>query len=226
VRRTCLKEIMPPVLEVSSLFQSVLDTLIQKQPELNQADPYNQDHGDHMVEIFRVAVRAAQEKRSASLADAMQYASQLLGDCEQNGSAQIYARGLTCLADQFSQRQIDLDDLAPYAQVAISGKKQENGNSNGGRSGDILKALLTALAEWERLETEKPDSSRGMDLGYLFGVGMAYLQAKQQGGDRLRVLAETVVSASPLGRVPHRHQSGLLVVQQILHSLGNLPDAN
>jgi hypothetical protein len=214
---------MPPVLEVSSLFQSVLDALILKQSELNLADPYNQDHGDHMVEIFRIAVRAAQEKQSGTLADAMEYASQLLQGCVENGSAQVYARGLSCLAEQFSQRQIDLDDLAPYAQVAISGKKPENGQSNGGRSGDILKALLTALAEWERLETEQPGSTRGVDLGYLFGVGMAYMQAKQQGGDRLRVLAETVVSSSPLGRVPHRHQSGLLVVQTLLQALGDLP---
>ena len=63
-----------------------------------------------------------------------------------------------------------------------------------------------------------------MDLGYLLGIGMAYLQAKQQGGDRLKVLAETVVSSSPLGRVPHRHQSGLLVVQNILRALGDLSD--
>jgi len=214
---------MAPVLEVSSIFQAVLDELIHKQPELNQADPYNQNHGDHMVEIFRLAVRAAQEKQSASLAEAMEYASQLLLGCEENGSAQVYARGLTCLAEQFSQRQIDLDDLAPYAQVAISGKTQKNGQSTSGRSGDILKALLSALAEWERLETDQPGSNRGVDLGYLLGVGMAYLQAKQQGSDRLGVLAETVVSSSPLGQVPHRHQSGLLVVQKILRALGDLP---
>jgi hypothetical protein len=217
---------MAPALEVSSFFQAILDVLIHQQPELNRADPYNQDHGDHMVEIFQVAVRAAQEKQSASLAEAMEYASQLLMGRVENGSAQLYARGLTCLAEQFSQRQIDLDDLAPYAQVAISGKKQENGQSNGGRSGDILKALLSALAEWERLETEQPGSTRGMDLGYLFGVGMAYMQAKQQGGDRMRVLAETVVSSSPLGRVPHRHQSGLLVVQTLLQALGDLPGSD
>jgi hypothetical protein len=65
-----------------------------------------------------------------------------------------------------------------------------------------------------------------MDLGYLLGVGMAYLQAKQQGGDRLLVLAETVVSSSPLGAVPHRHQSGLMVVQKILQALGDLPGSD
>lgn len=214
---------MPPALEVSGLFQAVLDELTHKQSELNQADPYNQNHGDNMVEIFDIAVRAAQEKQSGSLAEAMEYASQLLLGCENNGSAQVYARGLTCLAAQFSQRQLDLVDLAPYAQVAISGEKRDNGRSNGGRSGDILKALLSALAEWERLEAEQPGAGRGMDLGYLLGIGMAYLQAKQQGGDRLKVLAETVVSSSPLGRVPHRHQSGLLVVQKILQALGDLP---
>lgn len=213
---------MTPALEVASIFQTVLDALIADQPELNRADPYNQNHGDHMVEIFRIAVRAAQEKQTGSLAEAMDYASQLLRDCSENGSAQVYARGLTSLARQFSQRQIDLDDLAPYAQVAISGRKGDNGQSSEGRSGDILKALLSALAEWEQLELEQPGAGKGMDLGYLLGIGMAYLQAKKQGGDRLRVLAETVVSSSPLGKVPHRHQSGLLVVEKILQALGDL----
>jgi hypothetical protein len=171
-------------------------------------------------------VRAAREKQSGRLAEAMEYASTLLQDCEGNGSAQVYARGLTCLARQFNQRQIELADLAPYAQVAISGKKQENGQTGGGRSGDILKALLSALAEWEHLESEQPGAGKGMDLGYLLGVGMAYLQAKQQGGDRLLVLAETVVSSSPLGAVPHRHQSGLMVVQKILQALGDLPGSD
>ena len=209
--------------DLARLFRAVQEAMEVRRQVFNQADEINGNHGDHMVQIFDIAARAAKQQGGAELAEAMDRSGQWLVTCIDNGSAQVYARGLTCLAAQFSQRQLDLVDLAPYAQVAISGEKRENGQSTGGRSGEILKSLLSALAEWERLEAEQPGSGRGMDLGYLLGIGMAYLQAKQQGGDRLRVLAETVVSSSPLGRVPHRHQSGLLVVQKILQALGDLP---
>jgi hypothetical protein len=46
------------------------------------------------------------------------------------------------------------------------------------------------------------------------------MQAKQKGGDRLDVLSETVVSASPLGKIPYRHQSGVVAVRSLLEKLG------
>jgi hypothetical protein len=63
-----------------------------------------------------------------------------------------------------------------------------------------------------------------MDLGYLFGAGMAYLQARQKGGERLDILVETAVNASPLGRVLHRAESGRLVIRTLLRAMtGGLP---
>ena len=88
----------------------------------------------------------------------------------------------------------------------------------------MTKALLNALAEWEALEASRMGEvgrkAGGLDVGYLFTVGMAYLQAKQKGGDRLDVLSETVVSASPLGAVPYRHTSGVIAVRALLEALG------
>ena len=106
-------------IDLPSLFQSVLDVLEQHRLELNQADHLNQNHGDQMVAVFQVACQAAQDKEGASLAEAMDYAAGLLRQLPQNGSAQVYARGLGALAAQFRQRGIDLDELAPYVRSAL-----------------------------------------------------------------------------------------------------------
>ena len=216
---------MSSPLNLSRLFQAVLDELIEKRAELNWLDHHNQNHGDHMVQIFQVAVRAAGEMVSDDLAATMDHTARLLQQLPENGSAQLYGRGLACLAAELRQRNITLDDLAPYVQAYAQGA-QRQGSDTPGRSADILKALLSALAEWERLEGEQPGAEGGLNLGYLLGVGMAYMQARSQGGDKLQTLADTVVSVSPMGRVPHRRSSGLAVVQALLRELGKPSEAS
>ncbi|MGW8250119.1 MAG: hypothetical protein ACWGO1_05720, partial [Anaerolineales bacterium] len=158
-----------------------------------------------------------------SLAEAMQGAAELLTARPDNGSAQVYARGLRLLAEQFQQRQVEMDDLLQVVRQHL-GEKRGDQADDSDSSGEVTKALLNALAEWEKVEGSPAEGAAGkaggLDMGYLFGVGMAYLQAKQKGGDRLDVLSETVVSASPLGKVPYRHASGVIAVRSLLQALG------
>lgn len=237
-------------LDLPGLFAGVAADLEAQREQLNQADEHNHNHGDHMVEIFRSAALAAEQARRAGLAEAMDGAARQLRSLPDNGSAQVYARGLEILAAQLGQRGIELEDLIPYTRNYL----KNNGDTDRGESGepdipppagspggapgskDVLKALLAALAEWEQVEANlatgntggEPGAKTGpavksspaMDLGYLFGVGMAYMQAKQKGGDRLDVLSETVVSASPLGKIDYRHQSGVVAVRSLLEKLG------
>lgn len=208
--------------ELETVFRNVGEALEVRRDELNRLDEFNGDHGDHMLEIFQLAAQAVGEEEGVSLADAMQRAGALLSARVGNGSAQVYARGLSLLAEQFRQRQIELEDLVVLVQQHLTvDKADEQGESY--RSGELTKALLNALAEWERVEDRLTEGaagiSGGLDMGYLFGVGMAYLQAKQKGGNRLDVITETVVSASPLGRVTYRHASGLIAVRALLEAL-------
>jgi hypothetical protein len=53
-------------LDLASLFQSVTQNLIGNKDVLNQADTYNNNHGDNMVEIFRVITQAMELKQGAS----------------------------------------------------------------------------------------------------------------------------------------------------------------
>ncbi len=218
--------------DLGRLFRAVTDTLVQHQEALNQADSLNGNHGDHMVQIFRVATLAALEKQDSGLDEAMEYAATLLGQYEQNGSARVYARGLSLLAEQFRQRGVRLPDLLAFSRRAAREAPEEapeqGAQEEPAGSGEILKALVNALASWEREEpgaepggdeAAREGKSRGLDMGYMFGVGMAYLQAKNKGGERVDILADTVVSASPLGKVPHRAQSGRLVFSTLLRAL-------
>jgi hypothetical protein len=188
--------------DLQAVFNAVGGALEARRVKLNQMDELNHNHGNHMVEIFQLAAQAALEEQGARLPDAIQRAADLLSARAENGSAQVYGRGLSLLAEQFRQGRIELDDLLRLVQEQLDeGKSDQDGEAS--RSGEITKALLSALADWEGTEAR-----------------MAYLQAKQKGGDRLDVLSETVVSASPLGAVPYRHASGVIAVRALLETLG------
>lgn len=209
---------------LQAIFNAVGEALELRRAELNLMDSLNHNHGDHMVEVFAAAAQAGDEMQDDPLADAMDRAAALLRVRSENGSAQVYARGLGLVAAQFRQRQIELDELLSVVRGYL--RQEAVGESEGSPgSGEVLKGLMVALAEWEQVEAEleKGEAGQkpfgGVDMGYLFGVGMAYLQAKQKGGDRLDILSETVVSASPLGNTPHRHASGVIAVRALLEAM-------
>lgn len=81
-------------IDLAQLFGSVVNTLDQNKTTLNQADSYNHNHGDNMVEIFQVVTQAIQAKSNATPAEQLAYASQLLQTKSQSGSAKLYAEGL------------------------------------------------------------------------------------------------------------------------------------
>lgn len=212
------------------LFQAVADVLQEQRAVLNEADSYNGNHGDHMVAIFQDAVLAAQENPTNDLAEAMAYASRLLRQRSHNGSAQVYADGLEQFARQFRKHQVMLDDLVVYVQGVIkedenstSGETKsgttEQGEEKKDRSGSVLKALLGGLAGWQKAESGEVGEDDRLGMGYLFEVGIAYMQAKQRGGSKTEILADAAVSVCPLNRVPHRSQSGKIAIQALLQAM-------
>jgi hypothetical protein len=211
----------PSTYSLAPLFQAVGEALRQSQTALNQADSLNGNHGDHMVEIFQIAARAAQEQQAAELAEAMTYAAGLLEAQADNGSARLYAHGLRQMAEQFQHYDISLDELVAYVQKVLREEKDPGQTAEPGlaRSGEVLKALLAGLTGWGQVEEGQASSSRPLDMGALFGFGMAYWQAKQRGGERAAVLADAAASVSPLSKTPHRYQSGKLAIQALLQAM-------
>jgi hypothetical protein len=213
----------PAYSHLSSIFRAVGDALRHNRDAFNQSDPYNGNHGDHMLQVFEIAAGAAQEKRDAGVAEAMDYAARLLAAQANNGSAQVYAHGLEQVARQLRRYDLTLDDLLGYVQAALS-KGQEDQAADqpaetGGRSGDVLKALMNGLAGWAQIESGQVPGDSPLDMGALFEFGMAYMQAKQRGGSRLEILADAAASVSPLSKTPHRYASGKLAIQALLRAM-------
>ncbi|MBN2550410.1 MAG: hypothetical protein JXB15_14700 [Anaerolineales bacterium] len=208
--------------ELAPLFQEVGQVLRQHRQALNLADVVNGNHGDHMVEIFELAVQAAQEKRLQELAEAMDYTSQLLQQTRQNGSALVYAAGLSSFANQFRARQISLAELLRFVASTLAEKEAESSGHGGAqdlRRGDVLKALAHGLAGWGEIDHGQPRRGSPLNMGALFEFGMAYLQAKAGGGSRAEILAKAAVSVSPLNQSPHRSRSGELAIQALLEAM-------
>jgi hypothetical protein len=216
--------------ELARVFQAAVEALSQQRETLNLADPTNANHGDHMLEIFQVAAQAVQSMSLSNLPDTLERASRLLAQLENNASAQIYAHGLEQFGQAFRRNQIEFGDLAGYIQHIL----QENpaGGATGGqavaaskvdRGAEVLKALVSGLAAWGQVENGKNPSEKGMDMGYLFELGMIYMQAKSRGGSRLEMLSEAAVNASPLSRVPYRLQSGKLAFHALLQAFAVNP---
>lgn len=219
-------------IDLIKLFGTVAKTMAQNKENLNQADTYNHDHGDHMVEIFEVITQAMKEKKTASPADQLAYASQILRQKSQSGSAQIYAEGLSDAASQFKGKSAITTDTAMQLIQALLGAQGSTtlpGSvaQNGG--GDLLGSLLGGLMGGQQAQpqqqpavAEQAGPLGQIDIGDLLNAGMAFAQTKQSGGSNLDAILNAVVSSSKMSETEHRAQSGTLVANTLLQMVGQM----
>ena len=64
-------------IDLFSMFKQATQAMQENKSSLNEADTYNHDHGDHMVEIFEVITQAMKEKKDADPADQLEYAAKI-----------------------------------------------------------------------------------------------------------------------------------------------------
>jgi hypothetical protein len=220
-------------IDLIKLFGTVAKTMAQNKESLNQADTYNHDHGDHMVEIFDVVTQAMKEKKTASPADQLAYASQILRQKSQSGSAQIYAEGLSDAASQFKGKSAITSDTAMQLIQALLGAQGSatlpGGGTQGG--GDLLGSLLGGLMGGQQVQPQQPAAADQagplgqIDIGDLLNAGMAFAQTKQSGGSNLNAILNAVVSSSKMSDTQHRAQSGALVANTLLQMVGKMATA-
>ncbi|MDD2695007.1 MAG: hypothetical protein PHS96_02070 [Anaerolineales bacterium] len=205
---------MSQSIDLASLFGAVTKTMTKNKKSLNKADTYNHNHGDNMVEIFRVITEAMETKSDADPADQLAYASQLLRQRSQSGSAQMYAQGLSQASQRFQGQQVTQDNALSLIQSLLGGTPAEATQAQA-QPGDLLGSLLSGLTG-ETGAGEQP----GLDMNDLLSAGMAFMNARQRGGSNLESLVQALVSTSQAGRSPHRAQSGALVANTIIQMLG------
>jgi len=208
---------MSEKLDLTALFQAVSNTMVDNQETLNQADMNDQDHGDNMVEVFQVITEAMQSQPNADPADQLAYASQLLRQREQNGSAQIYAQNLSQASQQFQgQSALTSDNAMNLIQSLLGG--QQAAQQSLQQTGDPLSSLLTGLAGGGQTQEE----NSGFDFTDLMSAGMSFLSARQQGKSDTEALINALIAGSQAGQSPLSSQSGALVADTLLQTIGSL----
>ena len=164
-------------IDLSQLFGQVVQSLSQNQGALNQADEYNKNHGDNMVEIFKLVTQALQEKKDAKPAAQLKYAASQVRKIG-SGSAQVYAKGLARAAKDIKGNTVDIGNVMQLVLDLIAGGKKVNPSP---QSGDPLSSILTGLMG----AGQQSSGDDKLDAGNLLTAGLAFLSAKQSGEDTL-----------------------------------------
>ncbi|KAF0111808.1 MAG: hypothetical protein FD147_610 [Chloroflexi bacterium] len=214
--------------DLVKLFSTVATAIAQNQTTLNQADTYNHDHGDNMVQIFEVITQAMKEKKNALPADQLAYASQILRNKSQSGSAQLYAEGLSDASSQFKGvKSITPDSAITLIQTLLGAQDTVPAasapSSDGGA--DLLGSLFGGFSSTQQPaapSTPQQGELPQIDIGQLLNAGMAFAQAKKAGSNNLDAILNAVVASSRMGTSEHRAQSGALVANTLLQVVSKL----
>lgn len=199
-------------LDLLKMFQGVTSQMQQNKDRLNMADEYNHDHGDHMVETFEVITQAMREKQGAEPADQLAYAAEILRQ-RKNGSAQLYANGLSQAAKDFQGKQITQNNAMSFIQTLMGGGQPAPSQPQQGTGvGDLLGSFLGGGQQ-----QSQPQQSSGLDMGDLLQAGMAFMGTKARGGSNLEAIVNAVVSRSAMGNSVYRSQSGSLVASALMN---------
>ena len=177
--------------------------MVKNQSSLNKADEYNQDHGDHMVDIFKMITGAVQEAPKNDLASGLAKASKALVE-KPSGSADMYAKGLSQAAEYFQGQDLDASQVLPLLQTMLGGGEATVTKGAGG----LLDSLVGSLG-----------GDDGLDLGDILSAGAAFMQSKEEGDSNLEAAIDAVISSSKMGETPHQAQSSKLVADTLLQTL-------
>jgi len=200
-------------IDLVSLFKKVSKSVKQNRDSLNQADTYNHDHGDNMVEIFDVITKAMKEKKNAEPADQLEYAAQLLREKSKSGSGKLYANNLESAAKKLTGKELDISSILIILQTLMGASQKTEGEKSGNLMGSLLGQLTGG---------EEGASGRGIDLGDLLHMGMDLLSSAQGGESGLDALAGKILSGSQMAESDYRSKSGEIVTKTLLEALGSM----
>lgn len=173
-----------PQVDLGSLFSAVSSSLAENRDVLNSADGYNANHGDNMVQNFRVITRAVNRKKNAAPSEQLAYASQALARNARSGSAQLYSQGLARAAENLRGQKAITQDNAMVLLESLLGN-QAAAQPGASASADPLSGLFGAMLGGGAAQSQPPvESAPGASgdplsglLGAMLGGGAAPGQA-------------------------------------------------
>ncbi|HSM25853.1 MAG TPA: DAK2 domain-containing protein [Anaerolineaceae bacterium] len=237
-------------IDLVKVFSQVSKTLAKNKQSLNEADSYNHDHGDHMVDTFQTITRAMKTKKGSDASEMLKAAAQKLGQNANNGSAHLYSQGLQQAAAQFQGKNVDAGSAMTLLQTLLSAGQpspQQPAQQSSGM-GDLLGSLLGGSQSTQQTPQQTGQAPAGgdllgsllggltgstqqqsggglkdgLDMGDLVTAGMAFFQSKQQGKTVMNSLIDAFVAGSGMGTEPHRQQSTQLVTSTFMNALGKM----
>ena len=168
----------PKSVNLARVFGSVARELAANRDQLNQADTYNHNHGDNMVDIFGTISEAAKTKKNAEASEQLAYAAELLGQRSNSGSAQLYQEGLVKASQQFRGQQVDSRNLTTLISTLMGAEQTPKPTPQSG-SGNLLGALLGGQQTTQPKPQAKPQSKPQTSSGDLLGALLAGQQTTQ-----------------------------------------------
>lgn len=200
-------------INLGPLFSQVAKALAQQQTQLNKADTQNHDHGDNMVQAFKLISQAIEQKQGSSQAAQLAYAAQQLSQ-QNSGSAQLYAKGLQQAASQFKGSEINAGNILQLIQLLMGGGQKPAAQP---AASSPLGSILTQLAGGQ--QSSDSDEITAADL---LNAGIAYMNAKNAGASTGEALIKALVADSAMAPTPHRAQSSELVLKTLLDVVGRM----
>lgn len=216
IARTSISKVpsRPPArgTDLAGIFNVAAKTLAANRSTLNQADVENQNHGDNMVQAFKMISEAMGKQRGAPPSEQLRYASEYLAQNANNGSAHVYAQGLAQAAQQFQgQQALTPDNAMVLLQSLLGGGQQYSPQGQD----DMLGSLLSGQ------QGQGPQPG-GIDLAALVSAGLTFMSAKKQGQDNVQAALTALMSSGPMAQRPHRQQSGQLVGNALLQAIAGI----
>jgi len=199
-------------LDLGKMFSAVTEQLSQNKEDLNKADDYNHNHGDNMVEIFTLIKDSVSKKKDKTVSEQLEFASQVVDEKVNSGSAKLYAKGLSGAAENLTGDDLNPTNVLSLVKGLFGAKDEKTEEKTEKKQGGFLGSLLGGLMG----QSSSSEEDQGVGLDDLLQAGMAFYQSKQDGGDTTQALISALIAASPLGESAHRSQSGSIVASTIM----------
>ena len=204
-------------IDLNTIFQTVTKQLSKKKNDLNEADTYNHDHGDHMVQIFELVQNAVSKKNDQPASKQLEYASQVVKEKAHSGSAELYAQGLSKAAENLKGKDLNEESLSDLVKGLLNVDQTTTTAQPQEKSGGLLGSLLSGLTGGN----SSGDSDQEIGMDELLRAGLAFYQSTQDGDSNTEAIMDALMAASPMGQSSHRSQSGTLVAQTIMNFAKN-----
>lgn len=204
-------------IDLKTLFNSVTQQLADKKETLNEADDYNNNHGDNMVKIFDLVQSAVAQKSDKPIEEQLSYASKVVEQKADSGSGALYAQGLSKAAENFSGKELNKNTITLLLQSIFNSDKSEEKPQS--ENDNIVGSLISGLTG-QSGEPNEADQSFGLDD--ILQAGTSFFQSKQDGDTNMEAIMDGLMAGSPMKKTPHREQSASIVTSTIMNLIGNL----